>query len=61
MSGLFPTLALSAGLVSIVCTPAREVRSIEELCAAGSRGEPSTSATGTVMNAPVMTWPGGRR
>lgn len=39
----------------------RELRSVEELNEAGSRGELTIQPRGVVVNMPVLTWPGGRR
>ncbi len=40
---------------------ARELRSVEDIKGAESRGEVTTERPGVVVNMPIMTWPGGRR
>ncbi|HEU0021484.1 MAG TPA: hypothetical protein VFR55_07420, partial [Dehalococcoidia bacterium] len=39
--------------------PVREVRSIDEIRAAESRGELTTGRAGAVVNMPMLSWPGG--
>lgn len=39
----------------------KELRSEEDLRAAESAGEVSVTATGTVVNMPILEWPGGHR
>jgi hypothetical protein len=41
--------------------PPREARSVEELKATEAAGEVSVTATGTVVNMPILEWPGGHR
>lgn len=40
---------------------ARELRSVEEVKAAESKGEVTIKRPGIVVNMPVLTWPGGHR
>ncbi len=39
----------------------RELRSVEEVHAAASRGEITINESGVVVNMPVLVWPGGHR
>lgn len=40
---------------------ARELRSVDEIKAAESRGELTTKRLGAVVNMPMLSWPGGHR
>ena len=40
---------------------ARELRSVDEIKAAESKGELTTNRTGPVVNMPMLSWPGGHR
>jgi hypothetical protein len=40
---------------------ARELRSLEEVKAAESKGDVTVTRPGAVLNMPMLTWPGGRR
>lgn len=39
----------------------KELRSVQDLRAAESAGEVGVTATGTVVNMPILEWPGGHR